>query len=402
MAKQTENRKVSDLLLILWAGGAALLSYSLVYALRKPYTAASFDGFTIFGTDYKVAVTTIQILGYLIAKFFGIKIISELKRENRFRFFLYSAILAEVSLIAFGLLSVPYNVIAMLVNGLSLGCMWGVIFSFIEGRKVTDMLVSLLVESQRLQYYLEEDYAAVVAYLVKKQHPDILLVGATQRGRGLSARLAALLHTGLTADCTELDIDTEKGLLQQIRPAFGGNLMATIVTPNHRPQMASVRPGVMQAAPAAKPATCEIIQHDITALPLCNKVKILDEKHNNIKQVLLEESRIVVGIGKGVKSKELVARLTEWAQQHGAAIAGSRAAVEAGLIEPTVQVGQTGHTISPDVYIAIGISGQIQHTAAIMGAKKIIAINPDANAPIFRIADYGWVATAEDAIQLLS
>lgn len=144
MAKQTENRKISDLLLILWAGGAALLSYSLVYALRKPYTAASFDGFTIFGTDYKVAVTTIQILGYLIAKFFGIKIISELKRENRFRFFLYSAILAEVSLIAFGLLSVPYNVIAMLVNGLSLGCMWGVIFSFIEGRKVTDMLASLL------------------------------------------------------------------------------------------------------------------------------------------------------------------------------------------------------------------------------------------------------------------
>lgn len=258
-----------------------------------------------------------------------------------------------------------------------------------------------LVESQRLQYYLEEDYAAVVAHLVKKQHPDILLVGATQRGRGLSARLAALLHTGLTADCTELDIDTEKGLLQQIRPAFGGNLMATIVTPNHRPQMASVRPGVMQAAPAAEPATCEITQHDITALPLCNKVKILDEKHNNIKQVLLEESRIVVGIGKGVKSKELVARLTEWAQQHGAAIAGSRAAVEAGLIEPAVQVGQTGHTISPDVYIAIGISGQIQHTAAIMGAKKIIAINPDANAPIFRIADYGWVATAEDAIQLL-
>ena len=401
MAKQTENRKVSDLLLILWAGGAALLSYSLVYALRKPYTAASFDGFTIFGTDYKVAVTTIQILGYLIAKFFGIKIISELKRENRFRFFLYSAILAEVSLIAFGLLSVPYNVIAMLVNGLSLGCMWGVIFSFIEGRKVTDMLASLLVESQRLQYYLEEDYAAVVAYLVKKQHPDILLGGATQRGRGLSARLAALLHTGLTADCTELDIDTEKGLLQQIRPAFGGNLMATIVTPNHRPQMAAVRPGGMQAAPAAKPATCEITQHDITALPLCNKVKILDEKHNNIKQVLLEESRIVVGIGKGVKSKELVARLTEWAQQHGAAIAGSRAAVEAGLIEPAVQVGQIGHTISPDVHIAIGISGQIQHTAAIMGAKKIIAINPDANAPIFRIADYGWVATAEDAIQIL-
>jgi len=121
-----------------------LLSYSLVYALRKPYTAASFDGLTFLGTDYKVAVTTIQILGYVIAKFFGIKIISELKKENRFRFFVGSAILAEAALIGFGLLSAPYNVVAMFVNGLSLGCMWGVIFSFIEGRKVTDILASLL------------------------------------------------------------------------------------------------------------------------------------------------------------------------------------------------------------------------------------------------------------------
>lgn len=139
-----ENKKISDILLILWAGGAALLSYSLVYALRKPYTAASFEGLSFLGFDYKVAVTTIQILGYLIAKFAGIKIISELKREKRFRFFVYSAILAEASLIAFGMISTPFNVIAMFVNGLSLGCMWGVIFSFIEGRKVTDMLASLL------------------------------------------------------------------------------------------------------------------------------------------------------------------------------------------------------------------------------------------------------------------
>lgn len=135
---------MSELLLILWAGGAALLSYSLVYALRKPYTAASFEGLTLFGTDYKVAVTTIQILGYVIAKFFGIKLISELKRENRFRFFVTSAIMAEVALIGFGVLSAPYNAAAMFFNGLSLGCMWGVIFSFIEGRKVTDMLASLL------------------------------------------------------------------------------------------------------------------------------------------------------------------------------------------------------------------------------------------------------------------
>lgn len=144
MKQTTGNKQLSDTLLILWAGGAALLSYSLVYALRKPYTAASFDGLTFGGTDYKVAVTTIQILGYVIAKFFGIKIISELKKENRFRFFVGSAILAEAALIGFGLLSAPYNVVAMFVNGLSLGCMWGVIFSFIEGRKVTDILASLL------------------------------------------------------------------------------------------------------------------------------------------------------------------------------------------------------------------------------------------------------------------
>ena len=142
--KQTTNQKhLSDALLILWAGGAALLSYSLVYALRKPYTAASFEGLTFMGSDYKVAVTTIQILGYVIAKFFGIKIISELKKENRFRFFVGSAILAELALVGFGLLEAPYNVAAMFVNGLSLGCTWGVIFSFIEGRKVTDILASL-------------------------------------------------------------------------------------------------------------------------------------------------------------------------------------------------------------------------------------------------------------------
>lgn len=139
-----KKRKISDLLFVLWAGGAALVSYSLVYALRKPYTAASFEGIEFFGADYKVAVTTVQILGYLIAKFLGIKVISELKKENRFRFFLASAVLAEISLVFFALLEPPYNAFAMFVNGLSLGCMWGVVFSFIEGRRVTDMLASLL------------------------------------------------------------------------------------------------------------------------------------------------------------------------------------------------------------------------------------------------------------------
>lgn len=141
---ETTRKRLSDFLFILWAGGAALLSYSLVYALRKPFTAASFENAEFFDMDYKVVVTISQILGYVISKFIGIKLISELKPEERFKFILTSVLLAEASLILFGLLSTPFNVAAMFLNGLSLGCMWGVIFSFIEGRRVTDILASLL------------------------------------------------------------------------------------------------------------------------------------------------------------------------------------------------------------------------------------------------------------------
>lgn len=141
---ETTRKRLSDFLFILWAGGAALLSYSLVYALRKPFTAASFENAEFFDMDYKVVVTISQILGYVISKFIGIKLISELKPEERFKFIMTSVLLAEASLVLFGLLSTPFNVAAMFLNGLSLGCMWGVIFSFIEGRRVTDILASLL------------------------------------------------------------------------------------------------------------------------------------------------------------------------------------------------------------------------------------------------------------------
>ena len=143
-AKSETNKQISSFLFILWAGGAALLSYSLVYGLRKPFTAATFDGMDFFGMDYKVATTIMQIFGYLISKFFAIKIVSELKRENRLKFMIFSVALAELALVFFGLLPLPFNVFALFFNGLALGCMWGVIFSFIEGRKVTDILASLL------------------------------------------------------------------------------------------------------------------------------------------------------------------------------------------------------------------------------------------------------------------
>ena len=136
------QKKLSDLLFIFYAGGAALLSYSLVYALRKPFTAATFDGMELFGMDYKVATSIIQIFGYMVSKFIGIKLISELKREGRLKFILVSIGVAELSLVLFGCLPRPFNVLALFFNGLSLGCMWGVIFSFLEGRRGTDLLAS--------------------------------------------------------------------------------------------------------------------------------------------------------------------------------------------------------------------------------------------------------------------
>lgn len=252
-----------------------------------------------------------------------------------------------------------------------------------------------------LASFIEENYARAAVRVIRECHPDILLVGATPRGRGLSARIAALLQTGLTADCTELDIDAETGLLQQIRPAFGGNLMATIATPAHRPQMASVRPGVMKAREADPALKGECIRHDLSDFKCDGRIRLLDEALETAGGDSLGNSRIVVGVGRGVKKKETVEHICQWAKRLGAAVAGSRAAVEAGLIDAHLQVGQTGQTIAPDLYIAIGISGQIQHTAGIAGAKRIIAINPDKTAPIFNVADYGWAVPVEEALPQL-
>jgi len=252
-----------------------------------------------------------------------------------------------------------------------------------------------------LASFIEENYARAAVQVIRECRPEILLVGATPRGRGLSARIPALLQTGLTADCTELDIDSETGLLQQIRPAFGGNLMATIATPVHRPQMASVRPGVMKAREADNALKGEWIRHDFSNFKCDDRIRLLDEVLDMSGGDSLGNSRIVVGIGRGVKKKETVERICQWAKQWGAAVAGSRAAVEAGLIDAHLQVGQTGQTIAPDLYIAIGISGQIQHTAGIAGAKRIVAINPDKTAPIFNVADYGWAVPIEEALPQL-
>lgn len=254
-----------------------------------------------------------------------------------------------------------------------------------------------VVESLDFSAFLEENHTRVLAGLVRKLRPSILLVGTTQRGRGLSARLAAVLQTGLTADCTELAIDPESGLLRQVRPAFGGNLMATIVNPVHRPQMASVRPGVMRALEWDALRQGEVVFHEAEE-GVDTRVRLLSVVEEAVQGASWADSRIIVGIGRGVKTKERADAIRSWAERIGAVVAGSRAAVEDGLVDASLQVGQTGHTVAPDLYVAIGISGQIQHTAAITGAGRILAINPDRTAPIFGVADYGWAVRIEEAL----
>lgn len=253
-----------------------------------------------------------------------------------------------------------------------------------------------LVENEIFMQNIDEHVTDVVADLAVKYNPNIILVAATEGGRGVSARLAAKLKTGLTADCTMLRYDMSERLLLQCRPAFGGNIMATIKTPNHRPQMASVRPGVMKQLDKDISRQGEVIIHDYSKFSFDCRKRVISQSVVSKSVVNLDDCKVLIGIGRGVKSLDLVAEIEEFATKIGAIVVGSRAAVELGFVDVSRQVGQTGHTVAPDLYIALGISGQIQHTAAITGSKCIIAINQDSSSPIFNYADYGWVGTIEE------
>lgn len=257
-----------------------------------------------------------------------------------------------------------------------------------------------IAEHPALEHLIEERYTDVLVTMVRRYHPNILLIGATHFGRGLSARAAALLNTGLTADCTQLQIDPDSGNLLQIRPAFGGNLMATIETPHHRPQMASVRPGVMKALEPDHKRKGEIIYCDLKDLSIDNRVELLAEQLSDTDFSIAEMPVLVAG-GRGMQKQENISLLYELAETLGGSVAASRAAVEAGWLPFDCQVGQTGKTVAPRLYIACGISGQIQHTAAITGADRIIAINNDPEAAIFRYADYGIVGDVTEVIPAL-
>ncbi len=248
-----------------------------------------------------------------------------------------------------------------------------------------------LADAPELKNYTTDGYTKVIYEAITEYKPEIVLLGATHIGRDLGPCLAVKCNTGLTADCTKLEIDPEDKKIKQTRPAFGGNLMATIVCPNHRPQMSTVRPGVMTIAEHVTGRKGEIV----TLNPVFEEGDIRTKVLNIVKtikdSVSLTDAEIIVAGGMGLGKSEGFEILKQLADKLGGVIAASRAAVDAGWIDHAYQVGQTGTTVKPKIYIACGISGAIQHVAGMQNAEQIIAINTNENAPIFEVADYGMV-----------
>lgn len=249
----------------------------------------------------------------------------------------------------------------------------------------------IVVEDPMLKEYVTEPYAKAISEIVKKYDPEILIYGASSIGRDLAPRIAARIHTGLTADCTGLEIDAESKNLLMTRPAFGGNLMATILCEDFRPQMATVRPGVMQSLESDSSRKGEVIEEKIEFTDSDMNIEIKEiSKHESTKKDITEANILVSG-GRGIGGPEGFGPLQELADVLEAEISSSRAAVDAGWITKDRQVGQTGKTVRPELYFAMGISGAIQHLAGMEDSDLIVAINKDETAPIFEVADIGVV-----------
>lgn len=249
----------------------------------------------------------------------------------------------------------------------------------------------ILVDDPALEIYTTEPYTAAMDAVIEKYKPEIVLYGATAIGRDFAPRISARVHTGLTADCTKLEIDAETKNLMMTRPAFGGNIMATIKCPDHRPQMATVRPGVMQKIDPIQGAKANIEEFNPGFTKDNNYVEILDVVKSVCDTVDISEAKILVSGGRGVGSGENFQLLKDCAAALGGQVSASRACVDAGWVEKDIQVGQTGKTVRPQLYIACGISGAIQHLSGMEESDIIIAINKDETAPIFDVADFGIV-----------
>ena len=259
----------------------------------------------------------------------------------------------------------------------------------------------IVVDGPEYATYTTDAYAKVICDVIEELKPEAFLIGATNNGRDLGPRVSCRLKTGLTADCTGLDVDAESGNVAWTRPAFGGNLMATILCPDHRPQIGTVRPGVFKKGEAGE-AKAEIIKEDIHVDAADIRTQILELiKEEGGETVDLEGAEIIVSGGRGVGGPEGYAPIKELADLLGGVVGASRAAVDAGWIAHAHQVGQTGKTVGPKLYIACGISGAIQHVAGMSGADCIVAINKDPDAPIFDIADYGVVGNLFEVLPVM-
>jgi electron transfer flavoprotein alpha subunit len=264
----------------------------------------------------------------------------------------------------------------------------------------------IYVDDAMLDVYMTEPYVYTMNKIIEDKKPEIVIYGATAIGRDMAPRVSARVHTGLTADCTGLTIEPddenpEKLNLMMTRPAFGGNLMATIACPNHRPQMATVRPGVMQALKLSDKNPVNIEQFKLEIPASCKNVEILDITKIIQQRMNIEDAKVLVSGGRGMHGPENYPMLEELAELLGGTISASRAAVDAGWVPKDRQVGQTGKTVRPNLYIACGISGAIQHLAGMEESDYIIAINKDATAPIFDVADVGIVGDIFKVVPLL-
>ena len=260
----------------------------------------------------------------------------------------------------------------------------------------------IVIDDEPFSIYRTDIYTKAIVQIAREKKPEILLFGATPEGRDLAPRVANRLKTGLTADCTGLEIDTESGILLQTRPAFGGNIMATIVCPDNRPQMATVRPGVMKKLPRdpERTGTKEVMTVDLDEKDFI--VNILETIASTRDHIKLEDAKIIVAGGYGVNGAEGFKILEELAGELQAEVGSSRAAVDAGWIGQDYQIGQTGKTVHPDLYIACGISGSIQHLAGMSQAKYILSINIDSKAPIVAASDVTFVGDLFRIVPMLT
>jgi len=259
-----------------------------------------------------------------------------------------------------------------------------------------------IIDNPKLKDYQSEPYTHALVELIKEYNPEILLCGATTLGRSLIARVAIKINAGLTADCTGLDIDKKERLLLQTRPAFGGNIMATIISPSHRPQMATVRHKVMKEAEVDTSRKGEVIKKNLDDKLLHSRVKLIDFVEEIESTVNLAEADIIVSGGRGIGGPEHFKIIRELAETIGGAVGASRAAVDSDWISYSHQVGQTGKTVCPKIYFACGISGQIQHLIGMQSSDIIVAINKDPDAPIFKIATYGIVGDLFEIVPALT